>query len=135
MHKFWMLLTVTMLFMGCAEDPIVGQWERFGDEAAGSVVTVEPIGRTYHGILLAPKGVLVDLGFAQNDIKWRDIYAVSPNKWRGQDLIKVPDTSGSVLEAEYKDAYFTLLGDGVLEIRKFVEEEEIGTVQKWRRVR
>lgn len=135
MNKLWMLIAVIVLCITCAEEPIVGQWERFGDDAAGSFVQVEAMGNTYHGILLMPKGVLVDLGFAQNDIKWRDIRAVSPNKWRGQDLIKVPDTSGSVLEAEYKDAYFTLLGDGVLEIRKFVEEEEIGTVQKWRRVR
>ncbi len=135
MSKLWMLIAVIVLCITCAEEPIVGQWERFGDDATGSFVQVEAMGNIYHGILLMPKGVLVDLGFAQNDIKWRDIRAVSPNKWRGQDLIKVPDTSGSVLEAEYKDAYFTLLGDGVLEIRKFVEEEEIGTVQKWRRVR
>jgi hypothetical protein len=128
-------VAVIALCITCAKDPIVGQWERFGDAAAGSVVRVEPIGNTHHGILLVSKGVLLDLGFVENDIKWRDIRPVSPNKWRGQDLIKVPDTSGSVLEAEYKDAYFTLLGDGVLEIRKFVEEEEIGTVQKWRRIR
>jgi hypothetical protein len=135
MNRLWLLIPVILLFIDCAEEPIVGQWERYGDEAAGSVVQVEAIGNTYHGILMIPKGILLDLGFAGNDIKWRDIHAVGPNKWRGQDLVKVPDTSGSVAEASYKDAYFTLLGDGVLEIRKFVEEEEIGTVQKWRRVR
>ncbi len=134
MYKLWILISVIVLVIGCSADPIIGQWERFGDEAAGSVVQVEVIGKVYHGRLLLARGVLKDLGFAENDIKWLDIQPVGPNKWRGKDLVKTPDASGNVEAAEYKDAYFSLLGDEILEIRKFVEEEEIGTVQKWRRV-
>jgi hypothetical protein len=133
--KFLVFIPIMILLMGCGESPIIGQWERFDDEAEGAIVQVERVGNMYHGKLIKSAGILDMLGFAENDIKWRDVEPVAPNKWKGKDLIKVVDSQGNVVSISYKDVYFTLLGDGVLQIRKFAKENEIvGTVQKWRRV-
>jgi hypothetical protein len=135
MKRLLLTVPIILLFIGCAEDPIIGQWERFGDDAAGSIVQVEVVGKLYHGRLLRPAGVLELLGFAENDIKWRDIVPVGPNKWKGRDLIKMVDPELNITSVHYKDVYFTLLDNGVLEVRKFVKEQElVGTVQTWRRV-
>lgn len=133
--KILVLFPIIFLILSCGESPIVGQWERFGDEAEGAVVQVERVGNMYHGKLIKSAGILDLLGFAEKDIKWRDIEPVAPNKWKGKDLIKMVDHEGNVVSIDYKDVYFTLQGDGVLEIRKFAREAEmVGTVQKWRRV-
>ncbi|OGC43213.1 hypothetical protein A2Y85_04935 [candidate division WOR-3 bacterium RBG_13_43_14] len=135
MKKYLLATFLILLFIGCTQDPILGQWERYGDEAAGSVVLVQPAGDKFDGRLIWVDGILKDLGFYENDIKWRDILAVGPNRWRGKDLIKIVDANGIIKEVEYKDVYFTLMGDGTLEIRKFAREEEIvGTEQKWRKI-
>jgi len=135
MRKLLLIIPLTVLIIGCAEDPILGTWERVEDEAAGSIVQVEVVGSSYHGRLIEPSGILEFLGFAVDDIKWRDIQPVGPNKWKGKDLIKMIDRDAKITSVEYKDVYFTLLGDGILEVRKFAREQElVGTVQKWRRV-
>ena len=135
MKKLFVLLPILFLIISCGESPIVGQWERFGDEAEGAVVQVERVGNMYHCKLIKSAGILDLLGFAEKDIKWRDVEPVAPNKWKGKDLIKMVDHEGNVVSIDYKDVYFTLMGDGVLEIRKFAREAEmVGTVQKWRRI-
>ena len=135
MNKYFLFFLFALMAVNCAQDPILGQWERFGDEAAGSVVQVIPAGDKYDGKIIIVNGILKELGFYENDIKWRDIMPVGPNRWRGKDLIKVIDVNGIITEVEYKDVYFTLQGDGTLEIRKFAREEEIvGTEQKWRKI-
>lgn len=135
MRIFFIIPILILLLINCTQDPILGQWERFGDEAEGSVVYVLPAGDKFDGKLIRATGILKELGFYENDIKWRDIMPVGPNRWRGKDLIKIIDANGLIREVEYKDVYFTLQGDGTLEIRKFAREEEIvGTEQKWRKI-
>ena len=136
MKKFAILIPLLFTMITCAQDPLLGQWERFGDEAEGAIVMVEKVGDVYHGKLLKPVGMLTELGFTQNEIKWRDIAQVGDDKWRGQDLIKVVDFDGTILSADYDDVYFTKLENDVLEVRKFAKGTEIiGTVQKWRRIK
>jgi hypothetical protein len=134
--KSTLLLIPFILFLvGCAEDPIIGQWERFGDDAEGTIVVVEIVGTTYHGRLIKSAGILDLLGFAENDIKWRDIEPVGPGKWKGRDLIKKINMEGDITSIEYKDVYFTMIGDGVMEVRKFAQESKLfGEVQRWRRI-
>ena len=135
MKKYALFIPILLLMYGCIEDPILGYWERFGDDAEGTVVLVEVIGQGYHGRLIKVEGVLKELGFVEDDIKWRDVVPVGPRKWKGRDLIKVVDQSGTIQSIAYKDVYFTLTDEGVLEIKKFVKESEIvGTEQKWRKV-
>ncbi len=135
MNKYFLVTLLAILLISCTQDPLLGQWERFGDEAEGTVVLVQPAGDKLDGKLIRVTGILKELGFYENDIKWRDVMAVGPNRWRGKDLIKIVDVDGIIKEVEYKDVYFTLLGDGTLQIRKFAREEEIvGTTQKWRKI-
>ena len=93
MKKLFELLPILFLIISCGESPIVGQWERFGDEAEGAVVQVERVGNMYHGKLIKSAGILDLLGFVEKDIKWRDVEPVAPNKWKGKDLIKMVDLS------------------------------------------
>lgn len=135
MKRFVLLIPFILFIIGCAEDPIVGHWERFGDEAEGTIVIVEIVGKNYHGKLVKSAGILDLLGFAENDIKWRDIEPVGPGKWKGKDLIKKINPDGDITSIEYKDVYFTLLADGVMEVRKFAKESKLfGELQRWRRV-
>lgn len=135
MKKSFVIIPIILFLISCAEDPILGQWERFGDDAEGSIVQVEIVGKMYHGKMLKPSGILEELGFAENDIKWRDIEPVGINKWKGKDLIKKVDLEGDITSVVYKDVYFTLMSDGVLEVRKFAKESRLfGEIQKWRRI-
>ena len=135
MKRLLLFLPFVLLIINCAEDPIIGQWERFGDDAEGTVVIVEIVGTTYHGRLIRSAGILDLLGFAENDIKWRDIEPVGPGKWKGRDLIKIINMEGEITSIQYKDVYFTMIGDGVMEVRKFAQESKFfGEVQRWRRV-
>ena len=135
MKKIWLIIPILLLVIACGEEPLIGNWERFGDDAEGTIVQVEKVGKTHHGKVIKVSGILKELGFAEKDIKWRDIESVRLNKWKGRDLIKNVDAAGNIVSVEYKDVYFTLLLDGTLEIRKFAKEQEIvGTVQKWRRI-
>ena len=135
MKKSFVIIPLILFLISCAEDPILGQWERFGDDAEGSIVQVEIVGKMYHGKMLKPSGILEALGFAENDIKWRDIEPVGTNKWKGKDLIKKVDLEGDITSVVYKDVYFTLMSDGVLEVRKFAKESRLfGEIQKWRRI-
>jgi hypothetical protein len=114
---------------------LLGKWERYGDGAAGSIVEVENKGQVCNGRLVKVAGVLNELGFFENDIKWRDIEPMSASRWKGRDLIKQLDTTGTLANVEYKDVYFTLTNNKELEIRWFAREEEfVGTIQRWKRV-
>jgi hypothetical protein len=136
MKNITVLFALIICFIGCNQQPsIAGIWERYGDEAEGSMVKVELVGKEYIGRLIKVEGALKELGFADGDIKWRSVKPIAQNKWDGQDLIKVVDYQGVIQSVDYKDVYFTLLPDGALEVRKFAKETEvIGTVQKWRRI-
>lgn len=135
MKKLVTIIPILLLVISCADDLIIGQWERYGDDAEGTIVQVEIVGKGYHGKLIKSSGILTELGFASNEIKWRDIEPVGPNKWRGKDLNKKVDLDGNITEVEYRDVYFDLMDDGVLEIRTFAKESKMfGQVQRWRRI-
>ena len=135
MKRLLLFIPFILLTVTCAEDPILGRWERFGDDAEGTIVLVEIVGTTYHGRLIKSAGILDLLGFAENDIKWRDIEPVGAGRWKGKDLIKIINPEGDIMSIEYKDVYFTMIGDGVMEVRKFaVESKLFGEVQRWRRI-
>jgi hypothetical protein len=115
---------------------LAGRWERYDDEAEGTIVEIEEYGAVCHAKLVRVAGVLRKLNFSENDIKWRDIEPMGRNTWRGKDLIKEIDTLGNVTSVDYKDVYYTLINDSTMELRWFAKEQEfVGIVQKWRRVR
>ena len=135
LRRLFAVMPIVLLIIGCAESTILGKWERFGDDAEGAIVEVEIVGNMYHGKLLKSSGILDLFGFVEQDIKWRDMEQVGINKWKGKDLIKIIDEDKEIVSVEYKDVYFTLITDDILEIRKFAKEAHlVGTVQKWRRI-
>jgi len=135
MKKYIPIFIGLIFFIGCQKNPLLGKWERYGDGAAGSIVEVENKGQVCNGRLIKVAGVLNELGFFENDIKWRDIEPMSASRWKGRDLIKQLDTSGTLANVEYKDVYFTLTNDKELEIRWYAREEEfVGTIQRWKRL-
>ncbi|MCK5257991.1 MAG: hypothetical protein KAJ69_00625, partial [Thermoplasmatales archaeon] len=83
MKKIWLIIPILLLVIACGEEPLIGNWERFGDDAEVTLVQVEKVGKTYHGKVIKVSGILEELGFAEKDIKWRDIESVRPNQWKG----------------------------------------------------
>jgi len=136
MRHSWLLIPIVIFLIGCSKtDFLIGKWERMEDEASGTIVEVKKMGDTYQGKLIKPAGILNELGFAEGDVKWRDIRVISENKWEGKDLEKEVDTTGAITSADYKEVRFTFFSDGTLEVRRFAKEEEIiGTVQRWRKI-
>jgi len=135
MKKIIPIVTGFIFFFSCQKNPMLGKWERYGDGAAGSIVEVENKGQVCTGRLIKVAGVLNELGFFENDIKWRDIEPMSASRWKGRDLIKQLDTTGAISNVEYKDVYFTLSNNKELEIRWFARDEEfVGTIQRWKRI-
>ena len=136
MNKILLIALSFVFFLNCQKNPLIGKWERYGDGASGTIVEVQNAGKVSHGRLVKVAGILNELGFYENDIKWRDIMPMASNRWKGQDLIKQLDSTGALIKVEYKDVYFTMTGNQDLEIRWFAREEEfVGTVQRWKRVR
>jgi hypothetical protein len=126
---------LAFIAVACQRHPLIGQWERYGDDAAGSVVEVEGSGGKFFGKLVRVAGVLERLEFDESDIKWRDMEPMGVSKWSGQDLIKEIDTTGEIVSVGYKDVYFILINDSELEVRWFAKEKEfVGTVQHWRKL-
>ena len=135
MKKILILGTIAFIAVACQRNPLTGQWERYGDDAAGSIVEVEGSGGKYFGKLIKVTGVLERLEFEDSDIKWRNIELMGASKWSGQDLIKEIDSTGTIVAVGYKDVYFVLIKDNELEVRWFAKEKEfVGTVQHWRKL-
>jgi len=133
--KILILGTIAFIAVACQRNPLTGQWERYGDDAAGSIVEVEGSGGKYFGKLIKVTGVLERLEFEDSDIKWRNIELMGASKWSGQDLIKEIDSTGTIVSVGYKDVYFVLIKDNELEVRWFAKEKEfVGTVQHWRKL-
>jgi hypothetical protein len=133
--KILILGMLAFIATACQRNPLVGQWERYGDDAAGSIVEVEGSGGRFFGKLVKVAGVLERLEFEDSDIKWRDIEPMGVHKWSGQDLIKEIDSTGTIVSVGYKDVYFVLINDAELEVRWFAKEKEfVGTVQHWKKL-
>ncbi len=114
---------------------ITGKWERFNDEAAGSILNVKKVGDNYVGTLVHVEGPLFESGFQTGDIKWRDIKAESENYYVGQDLMKGVDTSGAVKYYRFEDVYFNMVSFDILHVSSFAKgKETFGETQKWKRI-
>lgn len=115
-----------------SEDDILGRWERFGDGAEGTIVEVEKINGKYEVRLEKATGTLVDLGFAQSDIKWKDMIWKSGTSYEGKDMFRF-DYGGY----EYRNAAFYINPDGVLQVSVANSGDTdviIGTYQTWRKI-
>lgn len=117
-------------------DKIVGAWERFDDHAAGTIIEVDKKGNAYLGKITHVSGLLDDLGFIGDDIKWKDVSIKEVDYYEGKDLLKAVDKTGEVAYIRYDDVYFHFQTDDILHVTGFAKGEEFfGTTQKWKRIK
>lgn len=131
--KKYLAYSLLLLLIGCqSEDPIIGTWERIGDNLKGMKIKVEKNSYSYYGELIKqPENG--DTTFYVGDVKWKDIKNVGKNKYVLQDLGKYKITFGSLFQNHYMETNLTLEND-VIKTRVFAKgNESMGTEQTWKR--
>lgn len=138
--KNHLLITISLLFLlfsACKEEinPLEGKWERYDDPSNGSIIRVERVGDNYQGKLIRISGELQDLGFEENEVKWKRINEKKTRYYEGLDLLKAVDKTGAVAYSRYEEADFTLENDDILLVSGFTKGAENGTHQKWKKLK
>ena len=133
----WLLLTVfAMQSCDNEADLILGKWERYDDRSAGTTIRVEKVGDAYQGKLVDVKGLAAEMGFTENEVKWKALLPVDRKYYEGKDLLKAVNRSGDVSYVRYDAVYFKLVSNDIMHVSGFARaEESIGSEQKWRRVK
>jgi len=139
MYKYLFLIIAILLSVSCTEedaDRLVGKWERFDDDAAGSIVKVQRVGDTYQGTLIEIKGKLKGLGFKRGDIKWKEITFKQINSYEGSDLLKGVDKWNKVVFTNYDNVFFEVIANDILRITGAEPNAQGKSApeQKWRRL-
>ena len=130
------LLLCMLFFAGVAFcfPSIEGQWERFGDGAAGSIVQVEKVGDKWLGTLLKPMGDLEKYRFKTGEIVWKDLQKVGKQKFRGTVLRKRIDS----YQFTYEEFLFEVSDENNLRLIPFVAiptySQPQGTPRTFRRI-
>ncbi|MGB1206879.1 MAG: hypothetical protein ACPG5B_14615 [Chitinophagales bacterium] len=115
---------------------IVGKWERFDDESAGTRLLVTSIGSSFQGEVINVEGLLSELGFETSDIKWKHIKFQDNNIYAGQDLQKAVNQKGEVAYSEYIDIKIKLISEDILHVSEKKDKTNTDVQQqKWRRVK
>ena len=118
--------------IGSNADDLIGRWERYGDGAEGTIVTVKKAGNIYQATLEKVKGTLVDLAFAVGDMKWKDVKWVSSGNYTGKDMFRYE--SGGY---EYWNSALSIDSNGILKMsvaKSGDVDVSIGTYQTWRKL-
>lgn len=113
-------------------DNLVGEWERFGDNAEGSIINIEKVGDSYQATLEKVTGTLIDLGFAVGDLKMENVIWSSDTSYTGKDLFRYEGGG-----YEYRDSALKINSQGILEVTVYSSDDTnviIGTNQTWRRI-
>jgi len=137
---FLLLLLIAISICSCSKDQelLIGKWERFGDPAEGSILKIETIPNsdplTYKAQIYHATGLLIDLGFVVNDLKWKDIVQHKEKEYEGQDLTKAVDNKGEIQWTRYDGIRIHMASRDMLHVEGLVKSEEFGDVQKWRRI-
>ena len=147
MSKIIKLILITFVIASCfansacrpkEPDKIIGKWERFDDSAEGTRVEVVLVGdqaNEYQARLIHLEGILIDLGFKKDEIKWKSITKKNKDYYLAEDLLKATNEQEEIAFSRYDDVYIEMVSDDILHIKGFAEAEEaLGTEQKWRRI-
>ncbi len=140
-NRLLLFCLVLVLGLGaCSKDQdlLVGKWERFGDPAEGSILKIEKIENSdppnYRAYVNHSTGLLLDLGFIVNDLKWKDIVQQGEGEFEGQDLTKAVNNQGEIQWTRYDGIHIKMVSNDMLHVEGLVKGEEFGDVQKWRRI-
>lgn len=113
--------------------PVSGLWERTGDDFAGCVVIVEPVGKQLQGRITEVPAAMRNVGWVVGDVKWKSIHTAGRNRYRLMDLFKSYDTSNTrLLQSRYQPARLHFYSDK----RFYVVPDEApqGSTTYWLRI-
>lgn len=133
--KKCLLYSLLLTLIGCSsQDPIIGTWERTGDDYKGMRIKIEQNSATINAQLIK-RPDNGDTTFTVGDIKWKDIKKVDDKKYVFGDLSKYDYAYGTLFQNRYEDSYLTI-ENNELKTRGFSKgDESIGTEQTWRRIK
>ena len=128
-------LSIFLLSSCKNNDKIIGTWERYGDDFAGMRVKVVKEGEHIKGTIIFATDMSKELlGFAEGDVKWKNIKKTTENKYEFEDLGKSPVGLGK-FQPSYDLTNLELVSENEIYTRGFSKGTEwIGTEQKWKRV-
>jgi len=148
MKRFQPLAVLALLLLtACNRDPLVGRWERIGDDFAGTIVQVGATGKSYMAKLVDVPEKLKTRGFARGEVKWRELVLVSDSegvrKYKGQDLGKsipreVQNPKSKIqnpTESRYSSFALEMRADTAW-VRVFQNDLDVlGVAQIWRKIK
>ena len=127
-----LILPVISIAAVISADDLVGRWERFGDGAEGTIVTVKKVDNKYQATLETVTGTLSELSFSVGDLKWKDVKWTTGTNYTGTDMFRYVDGG-----YEYRYSELKINSSGILEVyvaNSGDTEVIIGTYQTWRRL-
>lgn len=118
------------------EETLRGVWTRIDDPFTGMKIEVVNVGDILHGKIIEVNGTSRIYGFAEGDIKWKEIRHIGDNKYEYYDLMKSVDMLGNIKRTSYDPALLTKVNDTLIEIRMYAKGLELlGTEQRWVKVK
>lgn len=121
-----------LLFLLRGPGALEGDWERIGDQFAGCVVRVGPLGDGLAGRIVRLPAAMAEAGWNEGDVKWRDIEPCGTALWRVRDVRKHFDTrSRSVVGIDTRELHLTVAGE---KLRLHRDASPIFPDQRWRRI-
>lgn len=128
---------ILFFFSACNSNDkrIIGKWERFDDASAGTTLVVKAMGSGFQGKMLKAEGLLSELGFETNDVKWKHIKWQENNKYKAQDLQKAVNQKGEIAYSEYINIEIQLISEDILHVSEKEGDNAEENKQKWRRIK
>jgi hypothetical protein len=96
--KLFISFLLFIFISGCtSKDPILGTWERYGDQLKGMRIKVTQNSSTINAevIKLPDNGNII---FTIGDIKWKDVKKVDNGKYIFGDLFKYQESYGTLFQ-------------------------------------
>lgn len=122
-----------LLFLLGGDAPLEGDWERVGDNFAGCVVRVGPLGEGLAGRIVRLPAAMAEAGWNEGDVKWRDIARLGGGRWKVRDVRKHFDTrSRSVVGIDAREFFLTVAPGGRLRLHE--DALPFFPAQRWRRL-
>lgn len=119
---------VMLISCSNADDKIVGKWERINDSHKGMIIEVTKEKDKYVGRIVNVTKENKTLGFAVDDVKWKEIELIDIDQFKYQDLYKSVEND-IILEVGYLEGYIDLNQQRL--IIKHTKRDMTGLRQEW----
>ena len=135
--KVCFVVLSVLFFSSCQNnDKIIGTWERYGDVLEGMRIKVVKEGEHLKGTIIYSTDFSKERGFAEGDVKWKNIKKMTDAKYEYEDLKKTRVPYSDLFEPSYGLSNLELVSENEIYTRVFSKGTEyVGTEQKWKRVK